>query len=149
MENMQFKTAIGAEVSKVYGTMLAQDTFRQWTSVFSPTSVYEGSWDKGAKIRFLGTSKEGKKEGMVGLVHENIPNKFVSVEYTGLLDGEQEITEGPSVDGWVGAFENYSFEQENGMTNLTVDVDVHDSMFDYFKETFPKALARLKEICES
>lgn len=149
MESMQFKTAIEAEVSKVYNTMLAQDTYRQWTAVFNPCSEYEGSWEKGKKIRFVGTNKEGKKEGMVGLVRENIPNKFVSVEYTGLLDNEKEVTEGPSVDDWVGSFENYSFEQENGVTNLTVDVDVHKSMLDYFRDAYPRALTRLKEICEA
>ncbi len=149
MENMQFKTAIEAEVSKVYNTMLTQDTYRQWTAVFNPSSEYEGSWDKGNKIRFVGTNKEGKKEGMVGLVRENMPNKFVSVEYIGLLDNENEVTEGPAVNDWIGSFENYSFEQENGVTNLTVDVDVHDSMLDYFRDTYPKALARLKEICEA
>ncbi len=149
MERMQFKTAIGADVPKVYNTMLAQETYRQWTAVFNPGSEYEGSWDKGSKINFVGTNKEGKKEGMVGLVRENIPNKFVSVEYTGLLDNGNEVTEGPAVADWVGSFENYSFEHENGVTDLTVDVDVHESMLDYFKDTYPRALARLKEICET
>jgi hypothetical protein len=149
MEKMQFTALIGAEASKVYDTMLAQDTYRQWTSVFNPSSEYEGTWNKGAKIRFVGTNKEGKKEGMVGLVHENIPNQFVSVEYTGLVDGENEVTEGPLVGDWVGSFENYTFKQENGATTLTVDVDVHDTMIDYFKETYPNALTKLKELCES
>jgi uncharacterized protein YndB with AHSA1/START domain len=149
MERMQFKTSIAAEASKVYTLMLAQDTYRQWTSIFSPSSEYEGSWSKGEKIRFIGVNKEGKKEGMVGLIHENVPNKFVSVEYTGMLDGDNEVTQGPLVDGWVGAYENYTFDEENGSTALTVDVDVHDTMQDYFKDSFPKALNKLKEICEA
>jgi uncharacterized protein YndB with AHSA1/START domain len=146
---MQFKTVIEAEASKVYDAMLAQDTYRQWTSIFNPSSLYEGSWEKGGKIRFVGTNKEGKKEGMVGLIHENIPNKFVSVEYIGLVSDDNELTEGPLVEDWVGSFENYTFEQENGATTVIVDVDVNDTMLEYFKDTFPKALEKLKSICES
>jgi hypothetical protein len=74
---------------------------------------------------------------------------LVSVEYTGMLDGDNEVTQGPLVDGWVGAYENYTFDEENGSTALTVDVDVHDTMQDYFKDTFPKALNKLREICEA
>ncbi|MGK6349906.1 SRPBCC family protein [Parapedobacter sp. DT-150] len=154
MERMQFSITIDASTAKVYDTMLGKETFKQWTAVFNPSSDFEGggmegSWEKGAKILFVGISKEGKKEGMVGRINENIPNQFVSIEYTGLLDGDQEITEGPATEGWVGSFENYTFEEQDGATQVTVDIDVHDSMVDYFKQTYPKALEKLKEICEA
>lgn len=154
MEKTQFNIAINAPVAKVYNTMLGHETFKQWTAVFNPSSDFEGSdmegsWERGSKILFVGTSAEGKREGMVGYIRENIPNQFVSIEYTGIVDGKNEITEGPATEGWIGAFENYTFEPKDGTTRVTVDLDVHDSMVDYFKQTYPKALEKLKEICEA
>lgn len=146
---MQFKTDIQADVAKVYQTMLEEEGYKQWTSAFDPTSYYEGSWNKGDKIYFIGTSKEGKKGGMVGVIKEHIPKEFVSVEFIGMLDGEQEVTEGPQVNDWIGSHENYTYSGNNGQSTVTVDVDVHEQMIDYFKTTYPKALAKLKEICEA
>jgi hypothetical protein len=149
MERIQFKTDIQADVSKVYQTMLENEGYRQWTSVFNPTSYYEGSWNKGDKISFVGTNKEGKKEGMVGLIREHIPKKFVSIEYIAMLDGEKEVKDGPHAEDWIGAYENYTFTGNNGQSTVTVELDVNDQMIDYFKTTYPKALNKLKEICEA
>jgi uncharacterized protein YndB with AHSA1/START domain len=149
MEKLQFKIDIKADVDKVFNTMLGQDTFKQWTAVFNPSSSLEGDWRKGSKMRFIGVNKKGKKEGLVGEVKENIPNKFVSVQYIGLLDGENEITAGPEVDGWVGSYENYAFDKKDGTTTVTVDLDVTYEFIDYFNKTYPKALDKLKEIAEA
>lgn len=149
MERMQFKTSINAGVKKVYDTMLGQDTFKQWTAAFNPTSDFEGSWKKGSKIAFTGISKTGKREGMLGVIEENIPEQFVSIKYSGLIDGDREITEGPDVADWAGSHENYTFEENNGLTELTVDIDINDEMREYFKSTYPKALALLKNLCEA
>lgn len=154
MKKMQFKTDINAPVANVFSIMLDKETFRQWTAVFNPESDFEtpssveGNWHKGSKILFIGASKTGKREGMVGWIRENIPNKFVSIEYTGIVDGDDEITTGPVAEEWQG-FENYSFAEENGTTTVTVDIDVNDEMVDYFAVTYPKALEKLKEICEA
>ena len=149
MEKLQFKTQIKSSSGHVYNVMLGKDTYKQWTAEFNPSSDYEGSWDKGATIYFVGINKEGKKEGMVARIKENDPGRFVSIEHLGLLDGNKQITEGPQVEEWAGATENYSFSQENDMTNLTVDVDTDEKYIGYFKETWPRALNKLKEICES
>jgi hypothetical protein len=153
MKKLQFKSDIGTPAAKVYKTMIGKETFRQWTAVFNPSSdfesgIIEGSWEKGSKILFVGTDKEGNRGGMVGFIRENIPNRFVSIEYKGILDGDNEITSGPAAEEWQG-FENYSFEANGKTTTVTVDIDVNDQMIDYFSETYPKALNKLKEICES
>ncbi|WP_188753371.1 SRPBCC family protein [Parapedobacter defluvii] len=152
MERMQFTTSINAPVATVYDKMIGKETFKQWTSVFNPSSDYEGgdmegTWQKGAKVLFVGTDKQGKREGMVGYIRENIPNRYISIEYVGILDGENEITEGPVAEDWQG-FENYAFEGHNGSTTVTVDIDVNDQMVEYFRNTYPKALEKLREICE-
>lgn len=152
MKKLQFKTSINAPVDSVYKTMLGINdinTYQQWTSEFNPTSTYEGSWDKGAKMFFVGTDENGKRGGMISRIAENIPNKFVSISHYGILNGEQEITEGADVEKWAGGLENYSFEESGSITFVTVDVDVTEEYIDYFNTTYPKALSKLKAICEN
>jgi len=114
MERMQFTTSIGAPVATVYDKMIGKETSKQWTLVFNPSSDYEGgdmegNWEKSSKELFVGTDEHGKRGGMVGYIRENTPNQFISIEYVGILDGENEITEGPIAEDWQG-FENYTFE---------------------------------------
>lgn len=149
MKKTTYQIEIAAPAAKVSEKMIAKSSYEQWTSIFNPSSTFEGSWEKGARIHFIGISEEGKKEGMVAEIAEHIPQKFISIRHRGVLDGEKEITEGPAVEGWAGALENYSFKEENGKTTVTVEVDTNENYLTYFEETWPKALAKLKEICEN
>lgn len=114
-----------------------------------PTSTYEGSWEKGTKILFIGTGENGEKGGMVAEIAEHIPNKFVSIRSYGILKDDAEITTGEEVEKWAGGLENYTFEENNGITTVTVEVDMIDDFVGYFSETYPKALNKLKAILES
>ena len=151
MKKLQFKVNINAAVSKIYDFMLGisnKATYEQWTALFNPTSTYEGSWEKGNKILFLGVDTKGERGGMVCRIAINIPNQFVSIQHYGLLKGEKEITEGPEVEKWANGFENYTFEENNGTTTVTVDLDTTEDFVDYMNKSYPKALDKLKEICE-
>ncbi|WP_158858903.1 SRPBCC family protein [Lunatibacter salilacus] len=152
MKRKQYKVEINAPAEKTYDVMLGlseKSTYDQWTSIFSPTSTFEGSWEKGGKLYFIGFDENGKKGGMVARVVENTPSQFVSLQHYGILDGEQEIVEGPQVDEWAGGFENYTFERNGEKTDVTVDVDVTEDHLEYFDTTYPKALEKLKEIVEA
>ncbi|GIZ08297.1 SRPBCC domain-containing protein [Flavobacterium sp. UMI-01] len=152
MVKLQFKTTINASAESVYNAMLGKntiETYQQWTSVFNPTSTYEGGWDKGAKIYFIGTDENGKKGGMVSEIAENIPFQFVSIRHYGILDGEIEITDGPAVQEWAGGFENYSFSEKNGVTTVSVAIDVTNDFVAYFNTSWPKALVALKDLVEN
>jgi hypothetical protein len=151
MKKLQFITSINAPASKVYDLMLgitSKSSYEHWTSAFNPSSTYEGSWDKGSKMLFVGVDEKGERGGMVSRIAENIPNRFVSIQHYGLLKADKEITEGPEVEKWANGFENYSLEENNGLTTLTVDMDMAEDFLDYMNETYPKALAKLKELCE-
>lgn len=148
IETLRFEIMIDASVEKVYTRMLDDHFFKEWTSVFNPTSHFVGNWEKNSRILFLGTDKEGKLGGMVGLVEENIRNKFVSIIYIGIIKDEKEITDGPEVEGWVGSHEKYFFTEQNGETSLVVEMDTNMKLKKYFLETYPLALDKLKIICE-
>ncbi|KAA5546783.1 SRPBCC family protein [Adhaeribacter rhizoryzae] len=149
LESLHFQISIQASAEKVYRTMLDANHYTTWTAVFSPSSRYTGSWEKGAKIQFLGEDQDGNLGGMVSRIKENIPNQFVSIEHLGMMQNNQEITTGPEVDAWAGALENYTFQEENGTTLVKVDVDTNLEHKPYFDETWPQALQKLKEICEA
>ncbi|RUT68356.1 SRPBCC domain-containing protein [Flavobacterium cupreum] len=151
MKKLQFKISINAPVTTVYDRMLGitnKSTYEQWTALFNPTSTYEGTWDKGNKILFIGVDEKGEKGGMVSRIVENIPNQFVSIQHYGLLKADKEITEGPEVEKWANGFENYTFEDNNKSTEVTVDLDTTEDFVDYMNHTYPNALDKLKEICE-
>jgi len=151
MKKIKFYVRINAPVNKVYDVMLGisnKSTYEQWTALFNPTSTYDGSWNKGSKILFIGTDEKGDKGGMVSEIFNNIPNSFISIRHYGLLKGNVEIIEGPEVEKWANGFENYTFEEENGTTTVTVDLDTTEEFLDYMNQSYPKALEKLKEICE-
>lgn len=156
MKKLQFKVSINAPAARIYDAMLGistKTTYEQWTALFNPTSTWEGSWDKGSKMLFIGVDEKGEKGGMVSRIADNIPNRFISIQHYGLVKADQEITEGPEVEKWANGFENYSFEENNGPessrgTTVTVDLDTTEDFLDYMNEAYPKALAKLKELCE-
>lgn len=152
MKKIKFSTQVNASSQKVYETMLGlnnKNTYEQWTAEFNPTSTYEGSWNKGEKMYFVGTDENGKKGGMISEIAENIPSKFVSIRHYGILDGDHEITSGEQVEKWAGSLENYSLTENNGFTTVEVELDTDDNYADYFNNTWPKALNKLKEISEN
>lgn len=151
MKKLHYSININAPATKVYKAMLGLDdksTYESWTAAFNPTSTYKGNWEKGSKILFIGTDENGKVGGMVSEIADNIPNQFVSIRHYGMLDGEKEITEGPEVEKWAGGLENYSFEEKDGTTTISVETDTTEEFSGYFDETWPKALNKLKEIIE-
>jgi len=148
-ETMHFEKTINANAKKVFETMLDKKQFAVWTAYFNPESHFIGSWEKGSKILFLGSDEEENMGGMVSRIKENIPNKFISIEHLGLVQNGIEITSGPEVEDWAGALEDYTFEEENGKTLVSVDVDVNQELKSFFLKTWPKALKKLKTICEA
>lgn len=151
MKKLKFKKEIKASAQKVYETMLGlknKKTYEYWTATFNPTSTYEGSWDKGSKILFVGVDENGKKGGMVSEIEENKPASFVSIRHYGFLDGDTEVTTGEQVEKWAGGHENYSFDESRGITTVTVEIDTIDDYLNFFNKTYPGALDKLKEISE-
>jgi len=151
MKKLQFNISIHAPVSSVYNVMLgisSKSTYEQWTAMFNPTSTYEGNWEKGSKMLFIGVDEKGEKGGIVSKIAENIPHQFVSIQHYGLVNAGKEITEGAEVEKWANGFENYSFEENNEVTTVKVEIDATEEFIDFMNETYPKALNKLKELCE-
>ena len=144
-----FEIRIQATPEEVHRIMLDDKSYREWTALFHPGSYYEGSWEKGKDVRFLGPAEDGQQYGMLSKIKENILGKVVAIEHYGIIDKGQELTSGEGVTEWKGAQEIYYFREEDGETVLTVVVDTTKEYENHMMEAWQKALARLKEICES
>jgi uncharacterized protein YndB with AHSA1/START domain len=148
METLQFTIQINAHPEVVFNTIIDPVHFQQWTSAFSPTSHFKGTWEKGTIIHFLAEDDNGDTSGMISRIKEIKPNEFISIEHIGLIQNGKEITEGEEVESIKGALENYTIIQKDNKTELKVDSDTFPEMKAFFLETWPKALEDLKRISE-
>ena len=128
--------------------MLDDATYRQWTEAFHKGSYYQGDWNEGSKILFLGPDDNGKLSGMVSRIKTNRPYEFISIEHLGMIENGVEDTSSDKIKGWAGAHENYTFTETNGVTTVTVDTDTDDEYVAMFQEMWPKALQSLKALAE-
>jgi uncharacterized protein YndB with AHSA1/START domain len=148
MDKLHFSIVINAAKEKVWHTMLDEDTYRVWTEIFMPGSYYIGDWNKGSKILFVAPGKTGEISGMVSRIKENRKYKHISIEHMGLVENGKEDVTSEAVKSWAGAFENYTFRERNGKTEVIVDTDTDDKYKEMFQSTWPKALQKLKELAE-
>ncbi|HEY0677262.1 MAG TPA: SRPBCC domain-containing protein [Chitinophagaceae bacterium] len=144
MEKQTFRISIDAPREKVWNVLWNKDTYPAWTSVFSEGSRAETDWKKGSKVLFL----DGKGQGMVSKIEENKPNEYMSIEHLGYVIDGVEDTESEKVKDWKGAHENYTLKGQDNKTELIVDMDITKEYLDYFKDTWPKALDKVKELAE-
>ncbi len=144
MKTLHFTTTINAPKEKAWNTMLDRDTYREWTSAFHEGSRYEGSWDQGSKILFLGPDGSG----MVSRIAENRPYEFISIEHVGFVQNGVEDAESEGAKAMAGAHENYTFHESDGVTEVQVDMDTSEEYESMFQEMWPKGLTKLKELCE-
>lgn len=140
---------INAPKDKVWHAMLDDQPYREWTNAFNEGSYYKGSWEKGSKILFLGPNPNtGEEGGMVSRIAENKPYEFISIEHLGIVQNGVEDTTSEAARKWAPAFENYTFNDKDGATEVLVDMDVEDELAQMFNEMWPKGLRKLKELAE-
>jgi uncharacterized protein YndB with AHSA1/START domain len=144
VKRIQFRETIGAPVARVWEVMLDPENYQRWTAAFCEGSSFDGSWDQGSKMRFL----DPAGNGMIAEIAESRLHEFISIRHLGYIMDGVEDTESESVRAWAPAFENYSFSSVAEGTRIVVDQDVTEEYEESMKESWPKALSLLKEICE-
>jgi uncharacterized protein YndB with AHSA1/START domain len=145
VKKLSFSISVRAPRDLVWRKMLEQDSYRQWTTPFTEGSYYEGSWEKGASIRFLSPGGDG----MRAEIAESRRPEFVSIRHLGLISHGVDDTESPAARAWVPAYENYTFTEKDGTTTVVVEADSTEEFAGMFCTMWPLALQRLKEICEA
>ena len=143
-KTLHFSIDINAPKENVWNAMLGDETYRIWASAFAEGSQYKGSWEKGSSIHFVVPNGDG----MASEIAENIPYSFISVRHIGFMVNGVADTENEAIKAWLPAYENYTFTEENGVTTVNIDLDVTEDFEKDMADMWPKALEKLKEICE-
>lgn len=144
MKTLHYSIDIDAPKEKVWHTMLDKETFKIWTAEFMAGSYYEGTWEKDEKIRFM--DPEGN--GMNSVIAENRPYEFTSIKHLSIIKDGVEDTESPESKKWAPAYENYTFREHDGQTEVLIDIEILEEFAPMMEATWPKALAKLKTMCE-
>lgn len=144
MKKIHFSTLIGARAETVWNVMLGQETYRDWAAEFAEGCYYEGSFEEGEKVRFL--APDG--QGMVSRIATSRPPAYLSIEHLGFIKDGIEDTTSEAVRAWAPAYESYAFREVDGATEVSIELDVSEDWEEFMNKTWPKALARLKDLCE-
>ena len=144
-QKLTFSVVIDAPADVVWRVLLDDATYREWTAAFSEGSYAVTDWKEGSKALFL--TPEGN--GLVSRIAVHRPNEYLSIEHLGFVKAGVEDLDAAKKDGWEDARENYTLTAEGSASRLVVDMDATPGMIPFFNETWPKALAKLKELCES
>lgn len=149
MQKIHVSIFINAAKEKVWDTMLTDGTYRAWTTAFHPGSYFKGDWSEGSKMLFIGPDEEsGGEMGMVSRIAENRPYEYMSIEHLGIYKDGVEDTTSEAAKQWSPAFENYTFTEREGGTEVQIDQDMAQEYKEMFEEMWPKALQILKELAE-
>ena len=143
-KTLHFETVIDAPRKVVWDTMLEPDSYRQWTREFTEGSYFEGSWEKGERIRFL----DPRGSGMSAEIAENNPQEFISVRHLGFIVDGVEDTESEEIKAWAPAYENYRLSDAGKSTKVEVDIDVTPEYEEMMSDSWPRALDMLKSLSE-
>lgn len=145
MKRLTFKSEIKATKSTVWNVLWNDTTYRKWTSVFSEGSYAVSDWKEGSKVLFL----DAKGDGMYSTIARSIPNEFMSFKHLGEVKNGKEEPLNEKTNEWAGAMENYTLKETKGLTLLTVELDGAEENLSFFKDTFPKALEKVKALSEA
>ncbi len=74
MTTQHFDIFIHAPPRQVWATMLQSPTYERWTAAFCEGSRFEGSWDEGQTMRFLGPDGLGIFKLFLKSSKENLPS---------------------------------------------------------------------------
>ncbi|WP_188370543.1 hypothetical protein [Muriicola marianensis] len=144
LNRLQFHVDIKADKSTIWNALWDADSYRDWAGVF-----YEGSyavtdgWKEGSTVNFLNPDKNG----IYSTVETHIPNKLIKFRHIGNVVGGEQQPLDDDTKKWTGSSEQYSLIEGQGYNTLRVDIDIMDEHLDYMKETFPRALQRIKDNC--
>lgn len=144
IEKLTFSIEINASTATVWHNLWDSDSYKIWTGTFCDGSYYSGELKQGNRVHLLTPIGEGMYSD-VFFVKEN--EKFV-FQHIGNIKNFKEQPIDEATSQWTGCFESYTLTQNGNKTELKVEVDTIKEYMNFMKNTFPKALEKLKELCE-
>ena len=142
MQKQQSSIEIKAPRERVWNTLWEDKTFRDWANIVDEGTYMVGEIKEGNEVQFI-SSVSGY--GVTSLVEKLTLNEFVSFRQ---IADTKDSGEREREKEWTGGTESYSLAENEGVTTLTVDIDVPPGQEETFKVRFPKALERVKILAE-
>lgn len=144
---MEFSRTINAKPDRVWDMLWGKDTYKKWTSPFAEGSDAETDWKQGSKIIF----HDGSGSGMVSRVEKSEPPRYLGITHLGFVKDGVEDYDSDEVKPWAGSYENYTLTENNGKTDLKVELggaEIPQEHVEHFEKAWPKALDILQELAE-
>ncbi len=145
IEKLVFEIDINAPKEKVWQKLWGKDTYSQWTSAFTEGSYFEGDFKQGNRVHLLAPGGEGLYSDILFLKE----NEMLVFSHIGYVKDKQELPLDEETAVWTGSLESYTLTETSAGTHLKVELDNQKEHHDKMRELFPKALFKLKELCES
>ena len=144
INRLLFSIDIKAEKTKIWKALWNESSYRDWASVFFEGSfAITDNWEESSKVLFLAPDKSG----IYSIIETHIPNKVMMFKHIGNVVNGQEQPIDVETKKWSGATEIYTLTEGKHSNKLTVEIDVLDEHLDFMKNTFPKALEKIKNNC--
>ncbi len=141
MKDVAFSINVYASRETVWDTLWQDETFRQWADIIDPGTHLIGDLKEGNEVQFI----SGNGYGVTSLVHELVPGSFLLLKHR---SDTQENGSQEREDEWTGGEEKYELTEDGGVTSLMVTFGVPANPEDYFNETYPEALEKVKALAE-
>lgn len=145
IKKLVFTQEIKASSETVWNKMWDKKTYTEWTTPFCAGTYFTGEIELGSRIHFLSPSFEG----MYSDVFYLIPNKLIIFKHIGMLKDSKEQPIDADAEKWTGSFESYRYDEVDGKTVVTAEIDSVPEYINYMNEKFPLALQELKKISEN
>ena len=147
LKKLEASIQIEAPKEKIWDVLLQDQTYRIWTSVFSPNSFAEtDGWKAGSTVYF----KDGAgNNGMISQISEHRPTECIVFAHQGMLRDGQEIFDGPEVADWKGSTEAYYLTPSGNGHQLRIEQYLTEQHLDWFQNAWKQALEKIKELSES
>ena len=142
MKTISFEKEIHAPIEKVWDTLWKDDAYREWTKHFLPgaESRYVSDWQVGGKTLFLGPDQSG----MIATITK------LDRPYEVIFNHQGEWVHGMEGEKYgEGFYEKYLLSEKDGITTLTISVDVEAEYEDHMNEGFTKGLEEVKRMAEN
>lgn len=136
---------INAPAEKIWDVLLQDEYNRIWFADFNPGTFAESDWQEGSKAVF----KDDSGSGIIGTIVANQFGKILSIEYTGILKTNEEDYDSKEAQSVQGGREIYRLSEKNDATQLEIEVDMGEEMYEMMDGAWDKALLKIKGLAEA
>jgi hypothetical protein len=145
MKTLEFTIEINASKEKIWKSLWEDATYRDWVSVFCEGTYAKSNWNEGDSVHFL--TQDG--QGMNSIIEKKIDNQYMAFKHISEMKNFEPQPIDEKTSEWSGGMETYELIQNEASVTLKVLIDTLEKYIEYFENTFPKALERLKQLSEN